>query len=379
MDHRLGSAGRDPGRLRPWRAHRHATRAPNPAAYDYETSDGRFLQLCFLQSDRFWPDLCRALGRSDLATDQRFVDHVAGQSTTRRAPLSWRRCSRAGPSTSGGWRSPTSGSRGLRTSDLTRWHEDPQVAANDYIVEIPGRNGETFRSRKAARLGATEDGDGRHRPARRLAGVDRRRPPRRRSRCRSTARRSSTARPSSSAASPRSPHRSHPTADLAPDQLDGGRATVPGPARIIAPAGSGKTRVLTERLRHLLADRGYEREAVRGARLQQEGPGGDGRAAARPGARIQTLNAWGYAHPQPLAGPPARGARRARGARHRRAARADAAAAGEHRPDRAVHRRALAHPPRPARPEEVEDTLDDVARPGRRLRPVPRGAPPPAA
>ncbi len=48
-----------------------------------------------------------------------------------------------------------------------------------------------------------------------------------------------------------------PAATLAPDQL----AAVEhpgGPARIIAPAGSGKTRVLTERLRHLIADRGHE-------------------------------------------------------------------------------------------------------------------------
>ena len=51
------------------------------------------------------------------------------------------------------------------------------------------------------------------------------------------------------------PDRVGPTAAaLAPDQ----RAAVAhavGPARIIAPAGSGKTRVLTERLRHLIADR----------------------------------------------------------------------------------------------------------------------------
>ncbi|MGH9029613.1 MAG: ATP-dependent DNA helicase UvrD2, partial [Acidimicrobiales bacterium] len=45
-----------------------------------------------------------------------------------------------------------------------------------------------------------------------------------------------------------------PTSELAPDQ----RAAVThlvGGARVIAPAGSGKTRVLTERLRHLVTDR----------------------------------------------------------------------------------------------------------------------------
>jgi DNA helicase-2/ATP-dependent DNA helicase PcrA len=48
-----------------------------------------------------------------------------------------------------------------------------------------------------------------------------------------------------------------PGADLAPDQLAAvGHAR--GPARVIAPAGSGKTRVLTERLRHLVVDRGVD-------------------------------------------------------------------------------------------------------------------------
>ena len=52
-----------------------------------------------------------------------------------------------------------------------------------------------------------------------------------------------------------------PRAGLAPDQLAAVRHAT-GPARIIAPAGSGKTRVLTERLRHLLADRRVDPSSV---------------------------------------------------------------------------------------------------------------------
>jgi len=52
-----------------------------------------------------------------------------------------------------------------------------------------------------------------------------------------------------------------PSEVLAPDQLAAVTHAV-GPARVIAPAGSGKTRVLTARLRHLLRDRGVEPELV---------------------------------------------------------------------------------------------------------------------
>ena len=45
-----------------------------------------------------------------------------------------------------------------------------------------------------------------------------------------------------------------PDSALAPDQLAAVTHAV-GPARVIAPAGSGKTRVLTERLRHVVVDR----------------------------------------------------------------------------------------------------------------------------
>ncbi len=52
-----------------------------------------------------------------------------------------------------------------------------------------------------------------------------------------------------------------PVADLAPDQLAAVSHSV-GPARIIAPAGSGKTRVLAARVRHLLEDWAVEPEIV---------------------------------------------------------------------------------------------------------------------
>jgi DNA helicase II / ATP-dependent DNA helicase PcrA len=84
-----------------------------------------------------------------------------------------------------------------------------------------------------------------------------------------------------------------PGADLAPDQLEA-VAHGAGPARIIAPAGSGKTRVLTERLRHLVVDRGVERAGVvavaynKKAQLELEARCAD----FRP--RADTLNALGY-------------------------------------------------------------------------------------
>ncbi|HLI25056.1 MAG TPA: UvrD-helicase domain-containing protein, partial [Acidimicrobiales bacterium] len=82
--------------------------------------------------------------------------------------------------------------------------------------------------------------------------------------------------------------------DLAADQ----QAAVThngGAARVIAPAGSGKTRVLTSRLRHLICDLGWERSAVLAVaynkRAQEEL---DARTAAfRP--RTRTLNSLGYA------------------------------------------------------------------------------------
>ena len=86
-----------------------------------------------------------------------------------------------------------------------------------------------------------------------------------------------------------------PNAELAPDQL-AAVAHRRGGARIIAPAGSGKTRVLTERARHLLRERGLPPGAVTlvafnvRARAEMEE-----RTADLPGLQIRTLNSLALA------------------------------------------------------------------------------------
>lgn len=45
---------------------------PNPLVNSYRTADGRFIALCMLQGQRYWPGFCEAAGRPDLIADPRF-------------------------------------------------------------------------------------------------------------------------------------------------------------------------------------------------------------------------------------------------------------------------------------------------------------------
>jgi crotonobetainyl-CoA:carnitine CoA-transferase CaiB-like acyl-CoA transferase len=44
----------------------------NPIHGQFKTADGRYIQFSMLQPGRYWPEVCRALGRDDLIADQRF-------------------------------------------------------------------------------------------------------------------------------------------------------------------------------------------------------------------------------------------------------------------------------------------------------------------
>jgi crotonobetainyl-CoA:carnitine CoA-transferase CaiB-like acyl-CoA transferase len=47
--------------------------ASNPLVNVYRTKDGRFLSLCMLQGQRYWPQFCEAANRADLIEDPRFA------------------------------------------------------------------------------------------------------------------------------------------------------------------------------------------------------------------------------------------------------------------------------------------------------------------
>ncbi len=103
-----------------------------------------------------------------------------------------------------------------------------------------------------------------------------------------------------------------PAAELAPDQM--AAVTHPGgPARIIAPAGSGKTRVLTARLRHLIADRGHEPQLLTAVAYNVKAA--DELRDRTPGLRpnIRTLNSLGLSICSMASGPRVIEEREARG------------------------------------------------------------------
>ena len=139
-------------------------RPPNPLWNSYETSDGRWLLLVMVDPEPYWPKLCAALERPDLAADERFSDGFRraanAEALTRELETVFARRSLEA------W-TPVLDRGGLIWSPVRRVDEaidDPQVRAMGYVYEVEhvtaGRfetvgppfriEGETLGARRAA-------------------------------------------------------------------------------------------------------------------------------------------------------------------------------------------------------------------------------------
>jgi crotonobetainyl-CoA:carnitine CoA-transferase CaiB-like acyl-CoA transferase len=114
------------------------SRAGNPLWNHYECGDGKWIALAMLQSDRYWPDLTRAVGRPELATDERFKDGVgrAENAEAAVAILDEIFASR----TREEWIAQLGESEGdfivTIVNSVEELPEDPQILANDYVVDF---------------------------------------------------------------------------------------------------------------------------------------------------------------------------------------------------------------------------------------------------
>ena len=118
--------------------------SPNPIVNSYKTKDGRWLFLNMLQPDRFWPDLCRRLGRADLIEDERFATGMARF-------MNRVDCVRIldevfASRTLDEWRALLAEAEGVWSPMQTaiELHDDPQAKANHYLLPVERGDGSSF-------------------------------------------------------------------------------------------------------------------------------------------------------------------------------------------------------------------------------------------
>lgn len=117
---------------------------PNPLSNRYLTQDGRLIQLVMLQGVRFWPELITAVGRPDLADDERFTSPKALFDNRAVATSILDEIFATRPLAE--WKVALAGVKGVwspvqKGLDL---YDDVQVQANGYIADVVSETGDTF-------------------------------------------------------------------------------------------------------------------------------------------------------------------------------------------------------------------------------------------
>jgi crotonobetainyl-CoA:carnitine CoA-transferase CaiB-like acyl-CoA transferase len=113
----------------------------NPLWLNYRTADDRYISFMMLAPDPHWPDLCRRIGRPDLAGDPRFCD-VESRRAHSRACVETLDAVFAAQDLDH-WRQALAGFAGEWAPMQTpaEVHTDPQTVANGYVADVAMGNG----------------------------------------------------------------------------------------------------------------------------------------------------------------------------------------------------------------------------------------------
>jgi len=119
-------------------------KVPNPLVGNYRTSDGRYLSLVMLESDRYWGDLVTRMGRPDLVEDPRFVD-AAARAANSEACVTLLDETFA-TKTFAEWKEILAEAKGVWAPVQTAAEllEDPQALANGYLRDVEAHSGTMF-------------------------------------------------------------------------------------------------------------------------------------------------------------------------------------------------------------------------------------------
>jgi crotonobetainyl-CoA:carnitine CoA-transferase CaiB-like acyl-CoA transferase len=128
----------------PWHAPP-GTYAGNPLSQTYTTKDQHMLAFTCLQAGKYWPELCKLIGRPELADDQRFADHASLLANTMDAVAVLTEIFAS--ATVGEWRERLQDFTGQWTvvQDTLEAAADPQTVANGYVQECESAAGVCFR------------------------------------------------------------------------------------------------------------------------------------------------------------------------------------------------------------------------------------------
>jgi crotonobetainyl-CoA:carnitine CoA-transferase CaiB-like acyl-CoA transferase len=106
----------------------------NPLSGLYATADGRYLSLVMLQPTKFWADVCRHIGRPELAADPRFGTAADIAANTQEAVAILREAFASGTLAEWTQRLTTLSGPWAPVQDSLQVGDDPQIRANEYLV-----------------------------------------------------------------------------------------------------------------------------------------------------------------------------------------------------------------------------------------------------